>query len=68
VAALGLNFNPDSELNTLAKAEEATIDGPDVKMLPSGTAQVANISNRSVSKADEACEGISNRERSPLSP
>jgi hypothetical protein len=58
VAALGLNFSPDSELGTLPNdaSDEA------IRMLPGGSQTVKFTNNHSPSRLptaiDESCEGI----------
>jgi hypothetical protein len=54
VMALGLNFNPESELMALAKAEQATLEAVDVKLLPPNP--LLDAPSR-VAKADEDCWG-----------
>lgn len=59
VMALGLNFNPDEQLEALAKAEEPP--GEKVKMLPSGANAVNLPTKATPSRSlaiDESCEGI----------
>lgn len=60
VAALGLNFNPDQELETLAPAEQAdqgVLAGAEVKFLPSQATET-NLQIKRVSiRSDEDCRG-----------
>jgi hypothetical protein len=55
VTALGLNFNPESELMASAKAEQATLEAVDVKLLPPNAPLLDSTSR--VAKADEDCWG-----------
>lgn len=60
VAALGLNFNPDAELKSLAQAHREVASGKSVKMLPAGVGAnlptSANASNHPA-LVDESCRG-----------
>lgn len=63
VAALGLNFNPDEQLATIAKErEQVAIQESLAKMLPAAPEQVeiatAAVSNL-IAKMDESCQGVS---------
>lgn len=55
VASLGLNFDPDKELNALP---EAIKDADKVKMLPPGVAKMIDSPSRTAAKVDESCEGV----------
>lgn len=72
VMALGLNFNPDEELEALAQAEAPpkALNG-EVKMLPGGTRPAIDPARpaakqlpRSI-QSDEACQGIGGRDDRP---
>jgi hypothetical protein len=70
VAALGLNFNPDSELEALNKAENDPDEEP-LRMLPSGATDAVNPAiapspSRLPATLDEDCRGI--RRPSPTEP
>lgn len=65
VAALGLNFNPDSELSELEALKEAEDDSDDepLRMLPSGATDAVNpviapSPSRLPAIIDEDCRGI----------
>lgn len=55
VASLGLNFDPDKEINALPEAKK---DASQVKMLPPGVANITESPSRTASKVDESCEGV----------
>lgn len=62
VAALGLNFNPDAELEALAE-KGAVMDDRPVKMLPSGTTSEASLMipkrpSRLSTLVDDSCRGV----------
>lgn len=61
VMALGLNFNPDEQLEAIAKAHQANGSEGSVKMLPAGN-QALNLPTAKkaadlYSKLDESCQG-----------
>jgi len=55
VASLGLNFDPDKELNALP---EAIKDADQIKMLPPAFAKMMDSPSRNAAKVDESCEGV----------
>lgn len=55
VASLGLNFDPDKELNALPEAKK---DAVQLKMLPPGLAKMIDSPSRTAAKIDESCEGV----------
>ncbi|NJO51389.1 MAG: DUF5331 domain-containing protein [Leptolyngbyaceae cyanobacterium RM2_2_4] len=62
VAALGLNFNPDSELEALNEAEDDPLGEP-LRMLPGGAGAAVNPAiapspSRLPATLDEDCRGI----------
>nr|WP_199333416.1 DUF5331 domain-containing protein [Oculatella sp. FACHB-28] len=73
VAALGLNFNPDSELSELEALNQAEDDPADepLRMLPSGATDAVNPAiapspSRRSAMIDEDCRGI--RRSAPTEP
>lgn len=69
ILALGLNFNPDEQLEKLAKAGKLSRGEKDtsVRMLPAGTRELSVTASRKpnvYAEKDEECEGIrGDRER-----
>lgn len=61
VATLGLNFDPDLELEAVP-AEQTNAD--EVKMLPAA-ANIAQSPSRIAAKVDESCEGVYKKHRFP---
>lgn len=55
VASLGLNFNPEKELQAIAERKAAT---PEFKMLPPGNLPIEHPTSRNAAKVDEFCEGV----------
>jgi hypothetical protein len=62
VMALGLNFNPDDELEAFAQAEQPPQMNESVKMLPSGISNAVELPaqnpDRRMTSLDEACQGV----------
>lgn len=67
VAALGLNFNPEDELQALDQAENLEVNGAGVKMLPPQP-KVPPIPSRMISRVDETCHGSRNPRSSSPAP
>ncbi|MBD2742269.1 DUF5331 domain-containing protein [Coleofasciculus sp. FACHB-1120] len=65
VATLGLNFDPDLELEAVP-AEQTNADD-EVKMLPAApvTANIAQSPSRIAAKVDESCEGVYKKHHFP---
>lgn len=64
VATLGLNFDPDLELQVVPA--EQTDAEEEVKMLPAAvTANIAQSPSRIAAKVDESCEGVYKKHRFP---
>lgn len=63
VQALGLNFNPDTELENLSETEKAALlTGAEVKLLPSGDPPLSLVTPQAAAKVDEACRGTRHQE------
>lgn len=62
VIALGLNFNPDKELEAIAESGEPLLDDL-VKLLPSSQVESAPSSKPMAAIADEACQGVGRNSR-----
>ncbi len=63
IMALGLNFSPDTELESLSETEKAALlEGKDVMLLPSGGPPMSLFTPRVVAKVDEACRGTRSEE------
>lgn len=65
VSSLGLNFNPEKELQAIASQKLAD---EVVKMLPPGSIPLNVAPSQVAAKVDESCEGVYKKERLPFEP
>lgn len=59
VASLGLNFDPEKELEAL----QVEKNGAELKMLPPAIAKLTESASRIAAKVDESCEGVYKKSR-----
>lgn len=57
VAALGLNFNPEDELQALERASNAEVKSTDRKLLPPQPPKVPPMPSSLIARVDETCAG-----------
>lgn len=65
IAALGLNFNPEDELQALTGTQTAEVDSTNLQILPSQPPRVPPIPSRLISQVDAACSGRRDPDASP---